>query len=647
MSWFIWSITSIRARPIRVTISPPAQNTKLGELPAIQTQLWTVRELKTLRGEIEDAGLVLAAIENLDPAHWHDILLDGPQRPQQIEKVKTIIRRLGEAGIPVLGYNFSLAGVCGRVTAPLGRGHAITLGMDGPAEDVPIPNGMIWNMIYDRNAPAGTLPSISHEELWRRLQRFLEEVIPVAEESGVQLAAHPDDPPMPTMRQQPRLVYQPHMYQRLIDLAPSRSNALELCVGTLAEMTEGNIYDAVDQYSKQGKIAYIHLRNVVGKVPHYRETFIDEGDVDMIRILAILHRNGFDGVLIPDHTPQMTCSAPWHAGMAHTLGFMLAAKAVIESPQRCGSDLAHPRMEATSLKTVSGPAYSRGPLVIAATVSTLGGLLFGYDNIVISGAIGYLSRLFHLDAAGMGWAAGCALVGCIAGCAAAGTVADYLGKKKGLALCALCFALSSVGMMFAARSSSVCFLAADWRSGHRCGIRDFSELHCRDCSHAGSRPLRDSLSTRDRGRNSCRRLRQHADSAHGRRSVECIHGLALDVFRRSRARNSVRIDDPAGGRKSALADENGPARSGPRCACQNQWPRGCQAVKLLKLRIRWPVKRATSRNSSPPSGARCCWASCWRGCNRSAASRRYFLSCRRFFAPPEPRPVTHSSSPCW
>jgi mannonate dehydratase len=301
-------------------------------------QLWTAKELRALRGEIEDAGLVLAAIENLDPAHWHDILLDGPQRPQQIEKVKTIVRGLGEAGIPVLGYNFSLAGVCGRVTAPLGRGHAITLGMDGPAEDVPIPNGMVWNMVYDRNAPAGTQPSISHEELWRRLHGFLEEVIPVAEQSGVRLAAHPDDPPMPTMRQQPRLVYQPQMYQRLIDLARSRSNALELCVGTLAEMTEGNIYDAVDQYSKQGKIAYIHLRNVAGKVPYYRETFIDEGDVDMIRILAILHRNRFDGVLIPDHTPQMTCSAPWHAGMAHTLGFMLAAKAVIESPQPTGAE---------------------------------------------------------------------------------------------------------------------------------------------------------------------------------------------------------------------------------------------------------------------------------------------------------------------
>ena len=88
--------------------------------------------------------------------------------------------------------------------------------------------------------------------------------------------------------------------------------------------------------------------------------------------------------------------------------------------------------------------------MIAASVATLGGFLFGYDNIVISGAIGFLSQLFHLDAAGIGWAAGCALIGCIAGCIAAGTVADYLGKKKGLALCALCFALSSVGMIFAA-----------------------------------------------------------------------------------------------------------------------------------------------------------------------------------------------------
>jgi mannonate dehydratase len=240
---------------------------------------------------------------------------------------------MGEAEIGILGYNFSIAGVCGRTQGPFSRGGAQSVGMNGPV-DTPIPNGTVWNMVYDLNAPPGILPSITHEILWNRLQRFLEEVLPIAEKSGVRLAAHPDDPPMPTMRQQPRLVYQPAMYQRLIDISPSPSNQLEFCLGTLAEMTEGNVYQAVGQYSAEQRIAYIHFRNVSGKVPHYHETFIDDGDIDMLQVLGILHSNGFEGVLIPDHTPQMTCDAPWHAGMAHTLGFMRAAIKATEAQAR-------------------------------------------------------------------------------------------------------------------------------------------------------------------------------------------------------------------------------------------------------------------------------------------------------------------------
>jgi MFS transporter, SP family, arabinose:H+ symporter len=103
----------------------------------------------------------------------------------------------------------------------------------------------------------------------------------------------------------------------------------------------------------------------------------------------------------------------------------------------------------TPASVVTPAAHSRAPLAIALAVSTLGGLLFGYDNIVISGAIGYLRNLFHLDATGVGWAAGCALIGCVVGCAGAGSVADFLGRRKGLALCAVCFTLSSCGMLFA------------------------------------------------------------------------------------------------------------------------------------------------------------------------------------------------------
>ena len=294
-------------------------------------QIWSLEELMAIKKEINSHGLIWEAIENFDPAHWHDILLDGPKKEVQMENLKQLIRNVGKAGIPIFGYNFSLAGVAARNQGPFARGGAVSVGMDG-GDDTPIPNGMVWNMVYDEDAPEGTLPKIEHDELWGRLQYFLDEILPVAEEAGVKMAAHPDDPPMPYVRNSPRLVFQPNMYQKLIDMNPSPANNLEFCLGSIAEMTEGNVYDATDSYSEQGKIGYIHFRNVKGKVPHYKEVFVDEGDIDMLKILKILKKNNFDGVLIPDHTPQMTCDAPWYAGMAYAMGYMKAALALLDRP---------------------------------------------------------------------------------------------------------------------------------------------------------------------------------------------------------------------------------------------------------------------------------------------------------------------------
>ncbi len=294
-------------------------------------RLWTLDELVAVREMAEAEGLTLAAIENFDPSHWSDILLDGPRKAEQLEDIRETIRRLGQAGIPVMGYNFSIAGVWGHVVGPWARGGAESvafLGPDGPNE-TPIPNGQVWNMVYDADAPPGTIPPVTSEQLWQRLTDFLQAVVPAAEEAGVRLAAHPDDPPLPALRGHARLVNQPHLYQRLLDIYPSRANALEFCQGTIAEMSEGDVYQAIDQYSSQGAIAYVHFRNVRGKVPNYHEVFVDEGDIDMVRALEIYHRNGYDGLFIPDHTPQMTCAASWHAGMAYALGYMrMAIRAV-------------------------------------------------------------------------------------------------------------------------------------------------------------------------------------------------------------------------------------------------------------------------------------------------------------------------------
>jgi mannonate dehydratase len=294
-------------------------------------QLWEQGLLEDVVRRAKRHGLAIAAIENFDPAHWGDVLLDGPRKAEQLEDIKTMIKRAGAAGIPCIGYNFSLAGVAGRTRGTYARGAAEAVGMEGPVDD-PVPAGLVWNMQVAEKLGPGTMPPCTPGQLWTRLQDFLDAVLPVAEASGVALAAHPDDPPMPTIRGTPRLVYQPRLYQKLIDLAPSPANQLEYCLGSLAEMTEGDIYDCTDSYSRQGKIAYVHFRNVRGKVPHYKETFVDDGEIDMPRIVRILHRNNFHGVLIPDHAPQMQCAAPWEAGMAFALGYMRALLQTITTP---------------------------------------------------------------------------------------------------------------------------------------------------------------------------------------------------------------------------------------------------------------------------------------------------------------------------
>lgn len=288
--------------------------------------LWSYEELSALVSSVEAAGLKLAAIENFSPKFWSDILLDGPDRATQIEGMKRLIRDAGRAGVPCFGYNFSIAGVWGWQRGPFARGKAQSVGFDSTRidPDLPLSDGLVWNMRF-RPAKLGATPiRVSNDELWQRLTDFLQEIIPIAQEAGVILAAHPDDPPAEQLRGAARLVNRPEKYDRLLDIVDSPSNGMELCLGSLQEMPGGEIYNHVRRFAARDRIGYIHFRNVKGKVPNYVETFVDDGDIDMAEIVRILRDENYTGVIIPDHTPGMTCAASWHAGMAFALGYMRA-----------------------------------------------------------------------------------------------------------------------------------------------------------------------------------------------------------------------------------------------------------------------------------------------------------------------------------
>ena len=288
--------------------------------------IWSFEFLNSLKKEMNDHDLQLEALENFNPLHWHDVLLDGPKKDEQLENLKRLLQNMGKVGIPIMGYCFSIAGVWGWERGNYARGNAESVALIEGSRDFqePIPDGMVWNMRYRTGEANKFVPETTEEEVWQRYNYFLNKLLPVAEENNVILAAHPNDPPLPIMRKTARVLKNPSEYINLINMNKSPNNKIEMCLGSIQEMTETGLESYVDKFSKEDRIGYIHFRNVKGKVPNYIEAFVDEGDINMVNIIKILKKNNYKGVIIPDHTPALNCDAPWHAGMAYAVGYIKA-----------------------------------------------------------------------------------------------------------------------------------------------------------------------------------------------------------------------------------------------------------------------------------------------------------------------------------
>ena len=306
-------------------------------LPSSKDGIWSCQDLLALRTHVEGFGLQLEAIENFQPAHWYKILLDRPDKAAQMENIKTIIRNMGKAGIPIMGYNFSIAAVAGRKNLPKARGGAVSPVFnvaDMEDFDTPIPHGYAWGAQVEENPPPGDIGEVTLADMWARYDYFLDEILPVAEEAGVKMAIHPDDPPMQSMRRVSRIMVTTERYDESFQKHPSPANMVEFCQGTFAEMPYGDdyVYDAIDHFTAMNKIAYVHFRNVRGKLPTYYEEFIDTGDVDMLRAMKIYKKNNYTGMIIPDHVPQMRVGEPWAAGVAYAIGYMRALCKALDIP---------------------------------------------------------------------------------------------------------------------------------------------------------------------------------------------------------------------------------------------------------------------------------------------------------------------------
>ena len=151
-------------------------------------------------------------------------------------------------------------------------------------------------------------------------------VLPVAEEEGLKLALHPDDPPVPMLGGVARLFYKPENFKKAYDMVGrSPSWSLDLCLGCCSEMVGGkaNVTEMIEYFAPKGAISYIHFRDVQGTVPNFTECFIGDGNFDPAEVVALLDKNGFGGFLLDDHVPKMDNDSDWnHRGRSHAIGYL-------------------------------------------------------------------------------------------------------------------------------------------------------------------------------------------------------------------------------------------------------------------------------------------------------------------------------------
>ena len=249
---------------------------------------WTEASCQAVADKVRGAGLEVGImmLHNVT----RRIILGKPGRDEDIDKVIRSLYAAGRVGYPVVEYNFyNHRAVEGYGRRP-GRGGALYTDYDGAR--------------LQGLAPLPEEDQATAEETWARMRYFLEAVLPTAEEVGTRLAVHPNDPPPPTSRGAAQVLQGFDGMKALIELVPSVANGISFCQGSFAEWGV-DVVEAIHYFGSRDKIHHVHYRNPQGTYPNYVETFMDEGDTDMLLAMKAYRDVDYRFTLCSDHVPKM------------------------------------------------------------------------------------------------------------------------------------------------------------------------------------------------------------------------------------------------------------------------------------------------------------------------------------------------------
>jgi mannonate dehydratase len=278
----------------------------------------TYENFMRLRGRVEAKGLKVWNIGNMNVHNMGEVTLNLPGREQKIEEYKTYIRTLGKSGIYYSTLGYVPNGIWSsafETTRGGARARAFDLS-DDPAGHW---DQQTWHL------PLSHGRVFTEQEMWDNYTYFIKAVVPVAEEAGVRIGIHPDDPPVPVLAGVPRCVFGNFDgFVRAFEIANSPNIGMCLCCGTWLEGGKNmrrNLLETIQYFGSRGKIFKIHFRNVNAPLPHFVETFVDDGYMDMYKVMRALREVNFNGAMIPDHIPGMIGD---RAGTAYTIAYMKA-----------------------------------------------------------------------------------------------------------------------------------------------------------------------------------------------------------------------------------------------------------------------------------------------------------------------------------
>ena len=272
----------------------------------------------SVRRRFEDQGLSVYRIANHRCHNMQSVTLNLEDRDEKVDEFLQYIRDLGEAGIRYATYAHMANGIWSSEREQI-RGGALAraLRLDGE------PRGH-WNKQYWQGELSHGR-AYTEDELWDNFQYFIERVVPVAEEAGVRIGIHPDDPPVYPLGGIPRCIFGNFDgYARALEMADSPNIGMCLCVGCWLEGGEAmgkSVVEAIRHFGEQGRLFKVHFRNVTAPLPEgFAETYLDNGYMNMTLVMRALHDVGFDGAVISDHLPQM--SGGRTAAEAYSIGYI-------------------------------------------------------------------------------------------------------------------------------------------------------------------------------------------------------------------------------------------------------------------------------------------------------------------------------------